>query len=160
MKMFDVSRPLTNNLAPWPGDAPFRFGLNWKIAEGASVNVGGINMSLHNGTHVDAPFHFDENGSPIDRMPLDHYLGRAAVMDLTHRFANVVNRDDNARIEIADLEPVSASLEQAARLLLKTGIWGDSTVFPNWIPVVAPDVPEWLRARKVKLLGLDLPSVD
>ena len=30
----------------------------------------------------------------------------------------------------------------------------------DWIPVIAPDVPEWLRDRKVKLLGLDLPSVD
>ena len=26
--------------------------------------------------------------------------------------------------------------------------------------MIAPDVPEWLRERKVKLLGLDLPSVD
>ncbi len=160
MKIFDISRPLTNALAPWPGDTPFRFGLNWKIAEGATVNVGAINMSLHNGTHVDAPFHFDENGLSIDRMPLDHYLGRAVVMDLTERFGKAVDQDDDAKIEIADLESVSASLDQAPRLLLKTGVWMDSTVFPNWIPVVAPDVPGWLRARKVKLLGLDLPSVD
>ena len=44
--------------------------------------------------------------------------------------------------------------------MLKTGVWEDSSVFPDWIPVIAPDVPEWLRKRNVKLLGLDLPSVD
>ena len=60
----------------------------------------------------------------------------------------------------ADLEAFSASLERAPRLLLKTGIWRESKVFPDWIPVIAPGVPDWLRERKVKLLGLDLPSVD
>lgn len=160
MKILDISRPLANDLAPWPGDTPFRFGLNWKMAEGASVNVGAIQMSLHNGTHADAPFHFDQDGWSIDRMPLVHYFGSAVVVDLTKRFARPGNQTGEGRIEIADLEPVSALLEQAPRLLLKTGVWSDSTIFPSWIPVVAPDVPGWLRDRKVKLLGLDLPSVD
>jgi len=44
--------------------------------------------------------------------------------------------------------------------LLKTGGWPDSKVFPKIIPVIAPDVPNWLQDRKVKLLGLDVPSVD
>ena len=46
------------------------------------------------------------------------------------------------------------------RLLLKTGVWRDSKIFPEWIPVIASDVAEWLGKRNVKLLGLDLPSVD
>jgi arylformamidase len=44
--------------------------------------------------------------------------------------------------------------------LLKTGIWPDTTVFPKSIPVIAPDVADWLKANAVKLIGLDLPSVD
>jgi arylformamidase len=39
-------------------------------------------------------------------------------------------------------------------------VWHHSTVFPDWIPVIATDVADWLKARGVKLLGLDLPSVD
>ncbi|MBA3387052.1 MAG: arylformamidase, partial [Chthoniobacterales bacterium] len=35
-----------------------------------------------------------------------------------------------------------------------------SHVFPEEIPTIAPDVPPWLQARGLKLLGLDLPSVD
>ena len=61
---------------------------------------------------------------------------------------------------MADLQAFSALLEQAPRLLLKTGVWKDSKVFPDWIPVIARDVSDWLGERKVKLLGLDLPSVD
>jgi arylformamidase len=157
MKIFDISRTLSNELAPWPGDTQFHFDLKWKMAEGATVNVGAINMGVHNGTHADALFHFDEGGDPIDRMPLDAYVGDAVVVDLTGLFEGF---DQTRQIGVADLEEFSASLEQAPRLLLKTGVWKDSKVFPEWIPVIASDVPEWLRERKVKLLGLDLPSVD
>jgi arylformamidase len=161
MKIFDISRALSNELAPWPGDTPFHFELKWKMAEGATVNVGAVNMGVHNGTHADAMFHFDESGDPIDRMPLDAYVGDAVVVDLTRLFAGAGEGSDKTRqIAVSDLEAATASLEQAPRLLLKTGVWQDSKVFPTWIPVIAAEVPAWLRERKVKLLGLDLPSVD
>jgi arylformamidase len=161
MKIFDISRTLSDELAPWPGDTPFHFELKWKMAEGATVNVGAVNMGVHNGTHADAVFHFDESGDSIDRMPLDAYLGDAVVIDLTKLFARTGDEFDQTRkIGVADIETFSASIEQAPRLLLKTGVWKDPQVFPDWIPVIARDVSEWLRERKVKLLGLDLPSVD
>ena len=161
MKIFDISRALSDDLAPWPGDTPFHFELKWKMAEGATVNVGAVNMGVHNGTHADATFHFDERGDSIDRMPLDAYVGDAVVVDLTKLFVGGGDNLDRTRqIGVADLEAFSASLEQAPRLLLKTGVWKDSRVFPEWIPVIARDVSDWLGERKVKLLGLDLPSVD
>src|SRR5687767_6513895 len=166
MQIFDVSRALANGLAPWPGDTPFHFELKWKMAEGATVNVGAVSMGVHNGTHADAVFHFDEGGDSIDRMPLDAYVGDAVVVDLTNLFAiegdrrRAINEMASRQIGVADLEAFSALLEQAPRLLLKTGVWKDSKVFPDWIPVIARDVSDWLGERKVKLLGLDLPSVD
>jgi arylformamidase len=152
MKIFDISRPLFNGLAPWPGDTAFRYELKWKMAEGATVNVGAVMMGVHNGTHADAPFHFEQGADTIDRMPLETYLGEAVVVDLTAKFET----DRVRQITISDLE----SAADAPRLLLKTGIWRDPKVFPEWIPVIAPDVAEWLGKRNVKLLGLDLPSVD
>ena len=152
MKIFDISRPLFNGLAPWPGDTAFHFELKWKMAEGATVNVGAVTMGVHNGSHADAPFHFKEGADTIDRMPLETYLGKAAVVDLTAKFET----DRTRQITISDLE----SSSDAPRLLVKTGVWRDSKSFPEWIPVIASDVAEWLGKRKVKLLGLDLPSVD
>jgi arylformamidase len=156
MKIFDISRALSDDLAPWPGDTPFHFELKWKMAEGAAVNVGAINMGVHNGTHADAVFHFDPNGETIERMSLETYVGGAVVVDLTEVFPG----DRSRQIRVGDLESSSSALDRAPRLLLKTGVWNDSKVFPDWIPVIAPDVPGWLAKRKVKLLGLDLPSVD
>ena len=156
MQIFDVSRALSNDLAPWPGDTPFHFELKWKMAEGATVNVGAVEMGVHNGTHADAPFHFEPGADTIERMPLEIYLGDAVVVDLTKQFET----DRKRQITIADIESCSDALELAPRLLLKTNVWKDTKIFPDWIPVIASDVPEWLRKRKVKLLGLDLPSVD
>jgi arylformamidase len=156
MQIFDISHALSNGLAPWPGDTPFHFELKWKMAEGATVNVGALQMGVHNGTHADAPFHFEEGAETIEQLPLETYLGDAVVVDLTKQCEG--NRME--QISVAALDSCSDALAAAPRLLLKTGVWNDSKIFPDSIPVIAPDVPEWLRARKVKLLGLDLPSVD
>jgi arylformamidase len=156
MTIFDISRPLFNGLAPWPGDTAFQYELKWKMAEGATVNVGAVEMGVHNGTHADAPFHFQPDGIMIDQVPLDTYVGDAVVVDLTEKFQS----GRRAEIAIADIASCSDALEAAPRLLLKTGAWSDPGKFPEKIPVIAADVPAWLQSRKVKLLGLDLPSVD
>ena len=153
MKIFDISRQLFNGLAPWPGDTAFHFDLKWKMAEGATVNVGAVTMGVHNGSHADAPFHFQQGADTIEQMPLETYFGKAVVVDLTNQFKD----GERHEITIADL---SGAADSASRLLLKTGVWKDSKKFPEWIPVIASDVPKWLEARKVKLLGLDRPSVD
>jgi arylformamidase len=156
MTIFDISRPLFNGLAPWPGDTAFNYELKWKMADGATVNVGAVEMGVHNGTHADAPFHFQTDGNTIDRVRLDTYLGDAVVLDLTAKF-----RDGRyEEITIADLVSSAEALDMAPRLLLKTGVWSDPEKFPGTIPVIAADVPQWLQSRKMKLLGLDLPSVD
>jgi len=152
MKIFDISRPLFNGLAPWPGDTAFQYDLKWKMVEGATVNVGAITMGVHNGSHADAPFHFQQGAMTIEQLPLEIYLGDAVVIDLSEKFGT----DRTRQITIADLE----SWPEVPRLLLKTNVWRDSRVFPEWIPVIAPDVAEWLAERNVRLLGLDLPSVD
>lgn len=156
MKIFDVSRPLFNGLAPWPGDTAFHYELKWKMTEGATVNVGAIQMGVHNGSHADAPFHFQEGAVTIEQMPLDTYLGSAVVVDLTAKFQN----ERRGEISVDDLEPGRTALAAAPRLLLKTGVWKDSKIFPPWIPVMAPGVPDWLKEQGVKLIGLDLPSAD
>lgn len=156
MQIFDISRALTKEIAPWPGDVAFEFKLNGKIGEGSSVNLGMISMSLHNGTHADARFHFEDDGWRMEEAQLENYAGPAIVCDLS------ANYRDGAmpHMRISDLEQWSDEISRTRRLLLKTNVWSDSRVFPQAIPTIAPDVPAWLAAREVKLIGFDLPSVD
>ena len=157
MKIWDISRSLSNEFAEWPGDEPFRYRLTNEIAKGASVNLGAVSMSMHNGTHADARFHFETNGESIEKAPLDLYLGRATVVDLSQSFSRLKEKH---LITLDDLRPDAEEIAATSRLLLKTGRWSDSTAFPMKIPVLAADVPVWLQKNGVKLLGVDLPSVD
>jgi len=157
MKFWDISRTLSNEVAPWPGDMPFQFQLTGKIAEGSSVNLGAIKTSVHNGTHADARFHFEMEGETIEKAPLEIYMGRAVVIDLAEAF---LGSSEKHLITTEDLGPHSEEIGESSRLLIKTGRWSDSAIFPNQIPVIAADVPQWLQKNGVRLLGLDLPSVD
>src|SRR5215831_19628243 len=150
MKIWDISRTLCNDLAEWPDDEPFHFRLTRRIAEGQSVNLGAIETSVHNGTHADARFHFDAPGESIEKARLEVYLGRAVVVDLAESF---LQRKEKQLITIDDLRPYAEEIAQTSRLLVKTGRWSDSAVFPKQIPVIAADVPRWLQKNGVKLLG-------
>lgn len=157
MKIWDISRTLSNDFAEWPGDEPFRYRLTREIAKSHSVNLGSITMSVHNGTHADARFHFDTKGETIEKAPLDIYLGRATVVDLAQTF---LRSKEKHLITTEDLKAHAEGIAATSRLLIKTGRWTDSTTFPKQIPVIAADVPAWLQKNGVKLLGLDLPSMD
>jgi arylformamidase len=144
----DITIPMQDSLACWPGDTPFRFTWTWRKADGATVNVGQLQLSVHTGTHTDAPFHFDDAGATADQLDLLPFLGPARVISLT----------DRAHIRREDLEHFD--LTSTPRLLIRTNAWTDHTRFPTSIPVMDEDVPAWLHTQRVILIGLDLPSVD
>ncbi len=82
MRILDVSRRVGPGAWVWPGDRPFDCRLSSKMADGASVNVGQIAMSVHCGTHIDAPFHFAPGGATSEQIPLAHCIGPCEVLPL------------------------------------------------------------------------------
>jgi arylformamidase len=145
--IYDISRPVSGTLAGWPGDTAYSYGMLCRLDEGAAVNLGTIAMSPHTGTHIDAPYHYDDSGKTVGQLLLTTYLGAAIVIDVAGK--PEITRDD-----------IPAALLTTPRVLLRTGGWSDDARFPERIPVLRPDVPEWLGSHGVKLLGVDLPSVD
>lgn len=148
MKIIDITHPHSSALAPWPGDTPFNFRLTVAMRDGASCNVGALSTSIHSGTHLDAPFHFNDGGLTIDHLPTERFVGPARVFDA--RGFDEITRE------------VFTGLDGHAtpRVLVMTGSCDDKTVFPLEIPTLAPGVPAWLGAQGVTLIGLDVPSVD
>ncbi len=147
VRLYDITRPVSSALAGWPGDTPYAYEMLCRLEQGDSVNLGSLRLSPHTGTHLDAPFHYRDDGSTVGELDLHLYLGRAAVVGVEGRAT--IRRED-----------IPAAFLPVPRLLLRTGGWPNSAVFPQTIPVLAPDVPEWLREQGVTLLGLDVPSVD
>lgn len=146
-KIIDISMELSNSTPEWPGDMPFSYELSVTKEQSGSVNVGKLQSSTHIGTHVDAPFHYDDQGIKIDELPLDIYLSKAQVVDVSGL----------STISAADL----VSLEEGVTtLLLKTVSWKDRSQFPETWPVFDESIAEWMADSGIRLLGVDVPSVD
>lgn len=148
MRIYDITHPIRAEIAVWPGDTPFRYTPSLRLRDGDSVNLGAVTMSVHTGTHADAPYHFSDSGAAIEAVDLSVYIGPALVADVRGK----------AIITCADL--ANLDFDNAPRLLLSTGGWLDTAQFPASIPVVAQDVPDFLGEQGVLLFGVDVPSVD
>ena len=148
MKLIDISRPIYTGMPHWPGDTAAEFQLVATIPHGAAVNVGRLALSIHTGTHGDAPFHYNEAGAKIDEVPVGTYVGPTRVVDIR----------GHATVTTALL--AAHDFSATPRVLFKSDSWPDPAVFPPDWPLLAIDVPAWLGVRGVQLVGLDVPSID
>jgi arylformamidase len=146
--IYDISRTLSAGTPCWPGDVPFAFRFSGKIRDGATVNVGAIESSVHNGTHCDAPFHYDDAGLTIERIAITTFVGPAYLVDVRNCL-----EDWSWPLRRLDFS-------QTPRILFRTDAWLASEQFPDHIPTMAQSMPDWLGQRGVILVGVDLPSVD
>jgi arylformamidase len=147
-KWIDISQRLDNNIPVWPGDTPFSYKISWPMEDSGSVNVGEIAMSTHTGTHVDAPFHFDNDGKRIIDLDVNLFIGPARVI-------HVPNPTSIGIKEVSELD-----LKDVTRLIIRTDTWFERTKFPESIPEIEPELAAFLAENGVRLLGMDLPSVD
>ena len=78
MKIYDISQELFSCVV-FPGDpAPVRQTLS-SMEEGALYNLTALSLCAHNGTHIDAPYHFIKDGKTVDEVPLSKTVGWAYV---------------------------------------------------------------------------------
>ncbi len=149
MNITDISQPLRSGIPPWPGDTEFSFEPTARLGEdGSVVNVGKFVASCHTGTHIDAPFHFDDEGKKVHDLELEIYVGIARVIEVS------------GAESIGEEELAEHSLEGVSRLLVKTGAWTGRDVFPERVVHFRPDAAPYLASRGVRLLGTEMPSVD
>ena len=80
MKLYDISQEVFS-ADVYPGDpAPSRTILS-SISNGDACNLSSFSMCAHNGTHIDAPYHFFEDGNTVEQIPLSSVVGYAFVAD-------------------------------------------------------------------------------
>ena len=93
MKIYDISQEVFGCVV-FPGDpAPERQILS-ELEKGGSCNLTAIRMCAHNGTHVDAPYHFCADGKTIDEVGLAVWIGPCYVAE----HEGVVTAEDMRRI--------------------------------------------------------------
>lgn len=79
MEIIDISQEVFG-CAVFPGDpSPEKIDM-MKIKDGEICNLTAIKMCAHNGTHVDAPYHFIDSGKPVDKVDIRRFIGYAYVV--------------------------------------------------------------------------------
>jgi arylformamidase len=146
--IFDISPALSPALAAWPGDLVFSRSVSQDMARGDALRLSAIRVSLHAGSHVDAPSHFERDGASIEQLALDTFVGPCEVVE--------VGVKRNACI---GSESLPAALS-GPRILLKTSTRPDERVFNEDFAGLAPELAGDLASRGCRLVGIDTPSVD
>ena len=112
MRFVDLSHPLVHGQANFPSDPKLSIVPHGTTAT-LRYNVSQVVMSTHQGTHLDAMYHFLDDGKTIDQMPLDWFYGPATVLRIP--------KQPREEITAADFRPHEHLLVPGAKILYETG---------------------------------------
>lgn len=116
MIIYDISQEVFG-CQVYPGDPTPKKRVISSMEKGDLYNLTAFSMCAHNGTHIDAPFHFIKDGKTVDSVSLDTFIGMAYVAE--HN--GIVSADDATEI----LEKAKKQNSEAAKRIL---IKGDAEV--------------------------------
>ncbi|MDG0811624.1 cyclase family protein [Cohnella rhizosphaerae] len=116
-------------------------------------NISQLSMSTHQGTHLDAPFHFLNEGNTVDRLDLNRCIGEALLVDLSHK-------RPKEPIGVADFAPYADRIGEGTRLVYRTD-WHLQYPRKHYFsdfPYMTLELAEWLADRRIALIGMDVPT--
>ena len=154
-RLWDLSQPVAHGGPAWPEYDPPSVLRNYRrAAEGFNAET--LTLNTHTGTHVDVPFHFDEDAPAIEQVPLSAFAAPAVFLDLRESV-----RAGEA-IEAAQLEPLAGELQEGDIAVLVTG-WGQrrgltEEYLKRW-PYLGGGGAELLLSRGVGGVGIDALSI-
>ena len=111
MKIYDISQEVFS-CQVYPGDPKPEKKILKSMTKGEVYNLTSFNMCAHNGTHIDAPFHFIEDGNTVDEICLEAVVGMAYVAE---HHGIVTGKDAAKMLEKAKKQ----NTEAAKRILIK-----------------------------------------
>jgi len=154
VEIIDISLPISPSLPVWPGDGAVVLEQVSSMDHGAHDNVSKLAMSVHTGTHVDAPHHFLNDGRTVEGLPLDILTGPASVV-LIPKEVKVIS---SATLNAAGIP------KGTQRLLLKTSnstFWESASwKFETDFVAIDAEGADWLVRGGFRLVGVDYLSVS
>jgi arylformamidase len=148
--ILDISLLITPGMALWPGD-PSPALEPMTTLECHGVQVSRLVLGTHTGTHLDAPRHFIPGGRTVDQLDLAALVGPCCIIEVVNTGGQLARAD----LQWLDLQP-------GVRLLLKTGNShrpAGAEFSPDFV-ALEPSAADYLCERKVRLVGIDGPSID
>lgn len=147
--LIDLTHLIENGLPVYPGDQETSL-LQSKHIRQDYYNNHQLDINMHAGTHIDGPMHLLDIQRYLSEFPLEYFIGKACLLDVTGQ-------------EIIDYEEKYESLIEPQQIVvLYTGhskFYGQEEYFTKY-PILTRGFAEMLVRKQVKMVGLDTPSPD
>lgn len=134
--------------------------LNFSIESCKTMEANGWNASTlkfysHCGTHMDAPIHFNVSNKTIDQIPVSNFVGKAWVIDATSVGAKGLITTDEIDFGIKE------QFKPGDSFLIRTDWYKNvhTSKYRNELPRISEELANWCVTHKVKMLGVEPPSV-
>ena len=150
MKLYDITLTISESTITWPRDPKVSIQKTRLISKGNSCNVSELKFGSHCGTHIDAQYHFEENGIKIDQIPLDYLIGDVTVF-------NIKNKE---KIDLEDIK--SLKLNNINRVIFKTinSTYWKLPEFKSDFVYLTKEAARYLVDSSIKLVGIDYLSIE
>ena len=148
MKIIDLSHRIVSNMPVYPGDRDVEINIE-KTWEEDGYRLSTLTSSMHTGTHIDAPSHLSESKLKMTEIDLGQCMGRGVLIDV---------RDRNL-IELTDVQDSDI---REGDIVIFLSDWPKyyGTQKYNEHPVLSETLAKYLTMKKIKMIGLDMPSCD
>lgn len=154
LRFVELSHPWGHHAPTMPGYEDVRIHRpTHHASHGTMVHV--IVTVMHTGTHLNAPLHMVQGGAGVGKLPLDRFFGSAVIVGVEMEPWRLITSDDLAH--------AGPQIRPGHMVILNTGWhhqYSDSQHYFGRAPGLSRDAAEWLVERRVKLVGIDTPTID
>jgi kynurenine formamidase len=148
-KYIDLSHTIEDGMPVYPGDGGVKLYQDRFLDKDGSNNSR-LETGMHAGTHLDLPSHFLDSNVSVDQLAVERFAGTGCLLDVRNE-------------QVIDMKPeYETNVQENDIVLLFTGfgrhLKSDSYFTDH--PVVDQRLAEFFAAKKIKMVGMDLPSPD
>ena len=151
MQLIDLSHPLEHGQQTFPSDPKLSI-IPHGNTKTLKYNISQITIGSHQGTHLDAMYHFLDDGKTLDQMPLEWFYGPAHLLRIP--------KESNEELTINDFLSYEKLLVPGARIIFETG-WhkhfGADYFFSDF-PSLSQEAARFLAGKNIRMLGMDMPT--
>ncbi len=151
MKIIDLSLD-TQDQVPVPPSVPQIVKMTTAFRKPTHWQATWVSFSAHTASHCDSALHVLARKAPINKVPLEKFVGEAVMLDLTQKGRK------NAEITLEDVKKYDKVPKKNDIIVMRTD-WGrkkfGKTEYYTDSPYINEDVARWLVSKKPKAIGFD-----
>ena len=153
MQIVDLTQEIDECIQVFPSSPRVSL-LQWSNYETHKFASEAIFCSTHVGTHIDAPYHFNMNGSTVEKISLEKLIVQDKIKVLK------IEKKDDEKIEIDDLK--NHEIMENDSILINTN-WSKNKDLDKYFsnnPGLSKAAANYLAEIKINLIGIDSPNID